>query len=253
MQTVNSSLNKAVRWTAMLWVTSLMGVSCVPGQMAGEPSVDPPVNTLTPRQEAEGWELLFDGDNPATHWRNYNQEELSDGWQVIEGGWLARVEDRAGDIITRETFDDFELFLEWKVDNRSNSGIFYMVQELEGRPIWHSAPEYQILDNRPNQSPQTAAGSLFDLIGSSAWNEAARPAGEINTARIVKRGDYVEHHMNGRLLFTFNMNTDEWHEKVEQSKFNAPPFATAPKGHIGLQDHGDWVAFRNIRIRRLGE
>ena len=156
----------------------------------------------------------------------------------------------AGDIITREEFGSFELFMEWKVAEGSNSGIFYLARETDG-PIWHSAPEYQILDNAPNQTPVTAAGSLFDLIGSLEWAEVDRPAGEVNTARIVKRGDYVEHHMNGRMLFSFQISTDEWNEMVEASKFNDPPFASTPSGHIGLQDHGDWVAFRNIMIREL--
>ena len=212
--------------------------------------VDPPVNTLTPEQEAQGWRLLFDGENPGEHWRGYRQDALPDGWQVIEDGWLARVESGAGDIITREQFGSFELFMEWKVAERSNSGIFYLAQETEGS-IWRSAPEYQILDNAPTQSPITAAGSLFDLIGSTVWNEVQRPTGEVNTARIVKRGNYVEHHMNGRMLFSFEIGTEEWNEMVEASKFSAPPFATADAGHIGLQDHGDWVAFRNIRIRSL--
>ncbi len=214
--------------------------------------VDPPINTLTPEQEAEGWELLFDGENPAEHWRGYNQEDLPDGWQVIDGGWLALEEPGAGDIITREEYGSFELFMEWMVAEGSNSGIFYLAQETDG-PIWHSAPEYQILDNAPTQSPITAAGSLFDLIGSTVWDEVERPTGEVNTARIVKRGDYVEHHMNGRMLFSFEIGTDEWDEMVEESKFDAPPFATADEGYIGLQDHGDWVAFRNIWIRPLDE
>jgi len=214
--------------------------------------VDPPINTLTPQQEAVGWELLFDGENPAEHWRGYNQDDLPDGWQVIEDGWLALEEPGAGDIITHEEYGSFELFMEWVVEDGSNSGIFYLTQETDG-PIWHSAPEYQILDNAPTQSPITAAGSLFDLIGSTVWDEVERPTGEVNTARIVKRGDYVEHHMNGRKLFSFEIGTEEWDEMVEESKFNAPPFATADEGHIGLQDHGDWVAFRNIRIRPLDE
>ncbi len=215
-------------------------------------TVDPPVNTLTPQQEEAGWKLLFDGENPGNHWRGYRRDNLPDGWKVDGDGWLALVEPGAGDIITREKFKDFELFMEWKVDEGANSGIFYLVQETSGS-IWHSAPEYQILDNAPNQSPHTAAGSLFDLIGSSVWREVQKPAGAVNTTRIIKRGNYVEHHMNGRMLFSYEIGTAEWDQMVAASKFNAPPFATAEEGHIGLQDHGDRVAFRNIRIRVLDE
>jgi hypothetical protein len=82
------------------------------------------------------------------------------------------------------------------------------------------------------------------------WADAPRSSDEVNTARIVKRGDYVEHHMNGRILFSFQIGTDEWNEMVEASKFNDPPFASTLSGHIGLQDCGDWVAFRNIMIRK---
>lgn len=227
-----------------------VGAAFVSGPANAAIDVDPPINTLTPQQEAAGWELLLDGENPADHWRGYNQDDLPNGWQIIDGGWLALEESGAGDIITREQFGSFDLFMEWMVEDGSNSGILYLAQETDGA-IWHSAPEYQILDNSPTQSPTTAAGSLFDLIGSTVWDEVDRPAGEVNTARIVKRGDYVEHHVNGRMLFSYEIGTDEWDEMVEESKFDAPPFATAEEGHIGLQDHGNWVAYRNIRIRPL--
>lgn len=210
--------------------------------------VDPPVNSLTPQQEANGWRLLFDGENPEADWRGYKRDEFPGGWQVIEDGWLALEQSGSGDIITRDQFDNFELFLEWKVAGGSNSGIFYLAQETDG-PIWHSAPEYQVLDGSPG--PIQTSGSLYDLIGSSVWAEVIRDTGEVNTTRIVKKGDYVEHHMNGRLLFSFEIGTDEWDAMVEESKFNAPPFASSPGGHIGLQDHGDWVAYRNIMIREL--
>jgi len=214
--------------------------------------VDPPVNTLTAQQEAAGWRLLFDGHNPAEHWRGYEEDGLPEGWRVIEGGWLALEDPDAGDIITRERFGSFELFVEWKVADESNSGIFYMVQEGEDR-IWHSAPEYQVIDGSPGQSPYQAAGALYDLIGSSEWDEIIRPTGEVNTARIIKRGNYLEHHMNGRKLFSVEIGGDQWNALVEQSKFHDKPFAAEDVGHIGLQDHGDWVAYRNIRIRPLGE
>jgi len=215
-------------------------------------TVDPPVNTLTKQQKQAGWQLLFDGKNPKQHWRSYGKDQLADGWKVSEDGWLALTKPGAGDIITRKKFDSFELFMEWKVEKNTNSGILYMAQETEG-PIWHSAPEYQILDNAPDQSPTTAAGALFDLIGSTEWDQVTRPAGKVNTARIIKRGNYVEHHMNGRLLFSYEMGTKKWNEMVKNSKFNDPPFASQHLGHIGLQDHGHWVAYRNIRIRPLEE
>lgn len=206
-------------------------------------------NTLTEEQKAEGWQLLFDGESPENHWRSFRGEELHQGWQV-EDGWLVLKEPGAGDIVSLEELPaSFELFMEWKVAEGTNSGIFYFVNEEQGDTIWQPAPEYQILDNSPNQSAQTAAGSLFDIIGSE--QDHTKPVGEVNSARIVVQGDLVRHYLNDELLIEVDMASDWWQETVERSKFPAEYFAKTREARVGLQDHGDWVAFRNIRFRPL--
>lgn len=210
---------------------------------AGEP------NTLTEEQKAEGWQLLFDGESPEKHWRGFRGEAMPDGWQAKDG-WLVLQEPGAGDIVSLEELpESFELFMEWKVAEGSNSGIFYFVNEEQGDTIWQPAPEYQILDNSPNQSPQTASGAIFDIIGSE--QDHTKPVGEANSARIVVKGDLLRHYLNGELLVEVDMSSDWWQETVERSKFPAEYFGKTRKARIGLQDHGDWVAFRNIRFRPL--
>lgn len=233
---------KRLFWNAAFVLTIAAGGSLQLTE-AGEPTP----NQLTDEQKAEGWQLLFDGEQPEKHWRGYRRDELPSGWRA-EDGWLVLASAGAGDIVTREKFDSFELFMEWKVTEGTNSGILYRVQELDG-PIWQSAPEYQIIDHAPDQHPKHASGSLYDLVGADP--SLAKPTGEVNTARIIVRGDYVEHHLNGEKIFGIRLHGDKWDQMVRNSKFEAPPFATERRGHLGLQDHGHWVAYRNIRVRPL--
>ncbi len=238
----------AVSAFALAFVLGL-GLAAAPAHAVLEDGQAP--NTLTEEQEAEGWRLLFDGEDPARHWRGYNRDDLPAGWQVDEDGWLVLADtDAGGDIITLEEFDDFDLFMEWKISDGGNSGIFYFAQEVSGS-IWHSAPEYQILDNDPDTNPIQAAGALYDLVGPE--EDVTNPAGEINTARIIKNGSQLEHYMNGELLLSIEVHGDTWNHLVENSKFDEHPFAETDEGHIGLQDHGDWVAYRSIMIRELDE
>ena len=185
-------------------------------------------------------------------WRGYQKTELPAGWQVIDGA-LTRVA-RAGDIVSTEQFGDFELELEWMVKAAGNSGIFYRAQE-NTELIYHNAPEYQVLDDAGHpdgKSPLTAAGSNYAL--HAAPRGVVRPAGEWNQARILVQGNHVEHWLNGRKVVEYELQSSEWKALVAGSKFKAwPRYGQAARGHIGLQDHGDWVAYRNIRIRSLPE
>ena len=208
------------------------------------------LNALTAAEKAAGWRLLFDG-RTANGWRGYMQEEMPEGWQAVDGA-LTRV-GRAGDIITAESYRSFELSLEWKVGPGGNSGVFY--RALEGpEAIYMVAPEMQVLDDaghRDGQSPLTSAGSNFGL--HAAQRGVVRPAGQWNEARIIVDGDHVEHWLNGVKLVDYELGSPDWAELVADSKFvEWPEYGTATEGHIGLQDHGDWAAFRNIKIRPLG-
>jgi len=209
------------------------------------------VNALTAEERAAGWTLLFDGET-TEGWRNYGREGIGDGWQVVDGA-LTRV-GRGGDIITTRQFDDFELALEWRIEESGgNSGVFYLAVEGPER-IYHGAPEMQILDdaNHPDgRSPLTSAGSNYGLHAPPP--DVTRPVGEWNTTRIVVRGDHVEHWLNGRKVVEYELGGEDWKRRVAESKFaDWPEYGQARRGHIGLQDHGSRVAFRNIKIRPLG-
>ena len=202
--------------------------------------------------QASHWRPLFDGKSTAG-WRGFKQAQMPEGWTVVDGA-LTRG-GKAGDIVSIEQFDDFELTLEWKIAAGANSGIFYRVVETADKaPMWQVAPEYQLIDDRGYKGPlkptqKTAAN--YDL--QPPRHDATKPAGSWNTSRIVANGSHVEHWLNGVQIVTYELWTDEWKALVAQSKFkDHPEYALARRGHIGIQDHGDWAAFRNIRVRQLG-
>ena len=199
-------------------------------------------------QQSE-WRSLFDG-RTTSGWRGYQKTELPAGWQVVDGA-LTRVA-AAGDIITTEQFRNFELELEWQVKAKGKSGIFYRATEATPL-IYHNAPEYQVLDDAGHadgKSRMTAAGSNYGLHPSPAGH--LKPAGEWNRTRIVVDGNHVEHWLNGAKVVEYELHSPEWKQLVASSKFNQwREYAQSPEGHIGLQDHGDRVAYRAIRLREL--
>jgi len=209
-------------------------------------------NTLTDAERAAGWQLLFDGTT-TKGWRNYRADTLSSGWQAVDGT-LTRVR-RGGDIITTEQFTNFELVLEWKLNPDGppgNSGIFYRASE-EPMVIYMGAAEMQILDNARHgdgRSELTSSGANYALYGVP--HSAAKPVGEWNSVRIIANGNHVEHWFNGAKVVEFELDSPDWKARVAASKFKDwPLYAKARTGHIGLQEHGSVVAFRNIKIRRL--
>jgi hypothetical protein len=213
-------------------------------------------NTLTEKEKKEGWKLLFDGKT-TEGWRNYKKESISDKWQVRDGA-LTLPTGGGGDIITKEQFDSYELVLDWKISPGGNSGLMFHVTE-EGNTPWKTGPEIQIQDNVEGHDPQKA-GWLYQLYEppkepkTGKPIDATRPAGEWNTLRVVLNGSRGEIHMNGVKYAQFEMWGDDWNQRIARSKFaREPGFGQARKGHIALQDHGDVVAFRNIKIRPLGK
>jgi hypothetical protein len=205
-------------------------------------------NTLTAGERAAGWRLLFDGAT-TQGWRTYGKPGIT-GWQVVDGA-LTRT-GPGGDIITTDKYRNFELIADWKIAEGGNSGIFYRAVETAD-PIYYSAPEMQVLDDAKHndgRSEMTSAGSNFALY--PARRGVVKPAGQWNTARLVVNGNHVEHWLNDVKLVEYELGSPEWKERVAKSKFNAwPAYGKAAEGYIGLQEHGDWVAFRNIRVRRL--
>jgi glucose/arabinose dehydrogenase len=219
-------------------------------------------NSLTAAERRAGWRLLFDGSS-ADAFRRYRGDAIGDGW-VIRDGALVRVAAGAGDIITREQFGAFELQLEYRISPGGNSGLMFHVTEDEDRP-WKTGPEVQILDNAAGADPQKA-GWLYQLVvprrvrqvAASAGREAdevldaTRPAGEWNQLylRVAPTGSEVC--LNGQHYYFFRKGSAEWDRAVAASKFAAfSGFGKPETGHICLQDHGDEVAFRGIKIREL--
>jgi hypothetical protein len=208
----------------------------------------PASNTLTAKDRADGWRLLFDGKT-TSGWRGYRQQTLPSGWRAVDGA-LTRV-GQAGDVVTIDEFGDFELTLEWKLAPNGNSGVFYRV--VEDDPVmWHMAPEYQIIDNAYKEplKPGQYAGANYDLDPPS--RDVTKPIGSWNVTRVVARGPHVEHWLNGVKVVEYELWTPGWERQVGESKFkDYPKYGRARRGHIGLQDHGDQAAFRNIKIRGL--
>lgn len=206
-------------------------------------------NTLTPTEQAEGWKLLFDGQSMDL-WRGFQKDHVPDGWQVVDG--TIHRADKGGDIITREQFSDFELKLEWKVAGPGNSGIFFRVSEQEDQ-VWRTGPEMQILNNdvhKDGQNPLTRAGSNYALHAPA--KEVVKPVGEWNQVRILVKGTHVELWLNDEKVVEYELFSDDWERRVAESKFSKmPSYGRVPNGHIALQDHGDPVWFRNLKIRRL--
>lgn len=207
------------------------------------------INVLTQSERDEGWQLLFDGQT-LDGWRSFRSDTAPAGWQVVEGE-LTRVSG-GGDIMTNRQFGNFELALEWKVEPGGNSGIMFRVTE-EGGQTYESGPEMQVLDDAGHAdggSRLTAAGSNYAL--HPAPEGVVNAAGEWNRVRILVDGAHVEHWLNDVKVVEYELWSDEWEELVRNSKFvEWPTYGRAARGHIALQDHGDRVAYRNIKIREL--
>jgi hypothetical protein len=210
-------------------------------------------NTLTQKEIDEGWVLLFDGKT-MDNWRGYCMDIVPSAWSVDSG---------TIHVHGRKKYKNFELSLEWKVSEGGNSGIFYLAQEkcatdtTSGQPIFESSPEMQILDNERHPDAKLGkdgnrqAGSLYDLIPAKPQN--AKPAGEWNHVKITVYRGTVIHWMNGENVLEYHLWTDAWKAMCAESKFKDwPDFINiAEEGYIGLQDHGDDVWFRNIKIKEL--
>lgn len=204
------------------------------------------------RVRAAEWKTLF-ADSDLSAWKTYGQPADAAVKWVAEAGVLAWRKG-AGDLATRETFADFELELEWKISSGGNSGVMFGVDEAGRRP-WHSGPEIQVLDDakhRDGKKDLTAAGALYSLYAPAV--PAAKPAGEWNALRLKVQGGRVQSWLNGLAVIDATIGSADWQQRVAASKFAPfPQFARVTSGRILLQDHGDPVWFRLIRIRRLSQ
>jgi len=222
------------------------------------------LNTLTEAEKAQGWILMFDGKT-SEGWRGVNKTNFPAGWKTDDGTLHCDSSGRGeagavdgGDILYDKKFSNFDLKLEWKISKGGNSGIFYLGKEVEGWPIYKTAPEMQVLDNDRHadallgKDGNRKAGSLYDLIPAKPQN--AKPAGEWNTVEIICYQGTVVHKQNGETVLEYHLWTSDWNDLVKNSKFPGlnPDWANVPKeGVIALQDHGNDVWFRNIKIKSL--
>ena len=214
----------------------------------------PAPNTLSDAEKATGWRLLFDG-RTTTGWRGFGRETVV-GWEVIDGELIALGQggDHGNDIITVDEHQNFELVLDWKLSPQANSGVFYNVVEKGFDRIYASAPEYQLIDDHgwPDKlEGWQKSGANYAMHPPSAI--VSKPVGQWNTTRIVVDRGKVEHWLNGVQVVAYELWTPEWEKLKNEGKWkDFPGYGTGRQGHIGLQDHGNKVYFRNIKIRVMG-
>ena len=220
------------------------------------------VNKLSKEEKNAGWVLLFNGKN-FDGWRVCNGDAMPANWVVEDGAMKVFLgegkkpgQGAGGDILFGDKiFKNFELSIDWKASEMANSGIFYNIREVPGKPIYYAAPEVQVLDNEKatdNKIDSHLAGSLYDMLPADP--ETVNPAGEWNTVVVKVENGNVTHTMNGTEVVKYTLWTPEWDQLVENSKFkNFPGFTegVSKEGYIGLQDHGYTVWFRNVKIREL--
>lgn len=213
-------------------------------------------NTLTPDEKRAGWTLLFDGLS-LDGWRGYKKTDASDTRWRVEDGLLtvnpADGRDTRGalDLITKDTFDNFELTLDWRIALGGNSGVKYFVLEDRDAAIGH---EYQIIDDERHPDakigPKRQTSAFYDVL--AATKPPTKPADQFNQARIVVRGTSVEHWLNGTRVLQYQLGSPALQAAIEASKFKGiERFGKPQKGHILLQDHGDRVWYRNVKVRRI--
>jgi hypothetical protein len=228
------------------------------------------INTLSKAEKADGWRLLFDGKT-FNGWRGLGRDHVPYGLWVIENGLIKKVNTgdvkklpdgrpvEGGDLMTNDTFENFELSFEWKINKAGNSGLKYNVSEemaaQNGSKYSALGFEYQLLDDgaenyKGKLIPSQYSGSLYDLLPPK--NVVLKPIGEFNSSRILVNGNHVEHWLNGNKVVEYEFGSKELIEAFKVSKFSKiQGFLDHRKAHIVLQNHNDESWFRNIKIREI--
>lgn len=234
---------------------ALMAVACKSGSTSGtSASADTTANVLSENEKTEGWQLLFDGKS-MDQWKGYHSDTITPNWIVSDNCLqaLGKGDDRTGYIVTKDTFSNFDLKIDFKLTKGSNSGIFYGVTDGNYPTPYATGPEYQLIDgaNWPDKLEN------WQLIGADyamhpAPDAKPNPIGEWNTSEIIVKGTHVEHWLNGSKIVDFERWTPEWSKLKAESKWkDYPDYGMARSGRLGLQDHGSVVYFRNMKIKRL--
>ena len=212
------------------------------------------VNEITAANHKDGWQILFDGKT-TKGWHSYGKTTVGDAWKVGDGALYTDPAKEGGDLLTDEEYDNFDLKLEWKISKNGNSGILFNIKEDPARynETYVTGPEIQVLDNEGHPDGKITkhrAGDLYDLIKSSS--EPVKPVGSWNAVEIISNNGKLQVFMNGTNVVTTTMWDDNWKQLIAGSKFkDMPDFGSFKKGRIALQDHGDLVWYRNIKIKKL--
>jgi hypothetical protein len=212
------------------------------------------INQLTEEDKAGGWKLLFDGKT-TQGWHNFKSKTASRGWKV-EDGWLHCLgKEGGGDLISDAVFDNFDLQWEWKQATNGNSGLKYFVDESRESPLGH---EYQMIDDERNADAKLAKGkrvtaSFYDVLKPDR-TDVTKPPGEINKSRVIVKGNRVEHWLNGAKIVEYELQSPALMQLIAESKYKTlPGFGTKFKTAIQIQDHGDEIWFRNVKILPLAK
>jgi len=206
---------------------------------------------LTDDEAKAGWKLLFDGTT-TKGWRALGKKEFPEkGWEVVDGSLHHIAKAGGGDITVDEAFENFEFTFEWKVAPGANSGVKYRVTDKPGSAY---GPEYQVIDDEKHSDAKNgkrSSGALYDLF-VPAKEKVLKPVGEFNLSKIVVNGNHLEHWLNGIKLVDVEVGSDAWKSAIAASKFaKTPEFGSQAKGQICIQDHGDEVWYRNLKLRPL--
>lgn len=214
-------------------------------------------NILTEQELANGWQLLFDGKT-TKGWHKFNEDGMTDGW-IAENGELVALGkggNIGGDIVSNKDFANFDLKLEWKVSPEGNSGIFYHVKEGdEYNALYDTAPEYQLIDDVgfPSKLKEwQSAGANYAMHLADKSKKKLKVVGEWNSSRIVVKDSLVQHYLNGEKIIEFKQWTSDWYKRKVEGKWkDFTDYGIIKTGKIGLQDHGNKIWFRNIKIKSL--
>ena len=216
------------------------------------------LSSLIYGQDTNKWEDVFSGAS-TDKLRGYKMTGFPGAWKVENGALVAQANVPNVDLVTKDTYTNFDLTLEWAVSRAGNSGIFYNVQENSSHeagngnsPNWLDNFEFQILDDIDfnDHEPRRSAGSLYDLI--TPVNKHLKPVGEFNTARLLVDHGHVEQWVNGEKVVQYELGSKEINDLIAKSKYkDNPNFAKSTTGHIMFQHHGQTVWLRNIKVKRL--
>jgi Domain of Unknown Function (DUF1080) len=250
---------KKISSIAVIILTVLLGCNNPSEKSTTDAALSDTANTMA--ADTTGWVSLFDGKTTAG-WHTYGKTTIGSSWKVADGilyldtakkaGWQTS---DGGDILTEKEFENFHLKFDWKIAANGNSGVIFLVHEDSAKYpyVWHTGPEMQVLDNAGHPDSKIIkhrAGDLYDLISSS--KETVKPAVEWNQAEIMVNKGKLDLFLNGTNVVSTTLWDDAWKKLVAGSKFkDMPGFGTFTKGKIALQDHGNMVSFRNIKIKEL--